>query len=75
MNQIVKRVKHLEELQQVDPEVDFSNFSDEELIEIKGLIEKLGENEDYSLLSDCELNRLIELLNKAENEADRKENI
>ena len=75
MNQIVKRVKHLEELQQVDPEVDFSNFSDKELIEIKGLIEKLGENEDYSILSDSELHRLIELLNKAENEADRKENI
>ncbi|REL33746.1 hypothetical protein DYD21_10090 [Rhodohalobacter sp. SW132] len=69
MKQIEKRVQHLEEIQSTDPEVDFSKFSDEELIEVEELIKKTGENEDYSLLSDGELKRLIELINRAENEA------
>ena len=63
-----KRLSQLEQNQASDPELDFSDFSDEELEEMQRLIEKLGEDEDYSLLTDQELDRVIELCKKAENE-------
>jgi hypothetical protein len=63
---IEKRISQLEQKQPSEPDLDFSNFTDEELIELEELIVKSGENEDYSLLSDDELKRVIELCNKAE---------
>ena len=66
MNVLEKRLDKLEEKHTLEPDLDYSNFTDEELNELKDLIIKTGENEDYSLLSDEELNRIIELCKKAE---------
>lgn len=63
---IQTRLEKLEVKHPSESDIDFSKFTDDELIELKGLIKKTGENEDYSLLSDKELNRIIELCNKAE---------
>ena len=63
---IQNRLIQLEEKQTLKPDLDFSNFTDEELNELENLIIKTGENEDYSLLSDEELNRIIEKCKKAE---------
>ena len=63
---IQNRLIQLEEKLTLTPDLDFSNFTDEELNELENLIIKTGENEDYSLLSDEELNRIIEQCKKAE---------
>ena len=63
---IEKRISQLEEKHTSEPDLDFSNFTDEELIEFEELIEKTGDNEDYSLLSDEELIRIIDLCKRAE---------
>lgn len=68
MKQMMKRVEELENKHQSDPKIDYSNLEDEELLELEQLLLKTGVNENYSLLTDKELNRMIELINKAENE-------
>ena len=66
MMTLSKRINKLEEKHSLKPEIDFSDFTDIELIELKELILKTGENKDCSLLSDEDLNRINELCKRAE---------
>ena len=66
MKQIEKRLDKLEAKHPSESDLDFSKLTDEEVIELNEIAKKTGKNEDYSLLSDEELNRIIELCDRAE---------